>query len=113
VHDDQEAIYILEGTGTASVGGEQFAVWPGTAFFRGPQDAAYDQARPRQPAGEGIVDARSDMTMFDLRCSMFDVTAGVPPATGNPPEVAVRRVGRQPASTSNIDNRTSKIHRSN
>jgi quercetin dioxygenase-like cupin family protein len=36
VHDDQEAIYILEGTGTASVGGEQFAVAPGTAFFVGP-----------------------------------------------------------------------------
>ena len=36
VHEDQEAIYVLEGTGTASVGGQQFPVQPGTAFFVGP-----------------------------------------------------------------------------
>jgi mannose-6-phosphate isomerase-like protein (cupin superfamily) len=37
VHDDQEAIYVLEGAGTASVGGQQFAVGPGTAFFVAPK----------------------------------------------------------------------------
>ena len=34
-HDDQEAIYILEGTGTAKVGGEEFPVRAGTAFYVG------------------------------------------------------------------------------
>jgi mannose-6-phosphate isomerase-like protein (cupin superfamily) len=36
VHDDQEAIYILEGTGTARVGGQEFPLRPGTAFFVAP-----------------------------------------------------------------------------
>lgn len=36
VHDDQEAIYVLEGFGTAFVGGQEFAVRPGTAFFVAP-----------------------------------------------------------------------------
>ena len=36
IHDDQEAIYVLEGTGTASVGGQEFPVRPGTAFYVAP-----------------------------------------------------------------------------
>ena len=33
IHDDQEGFYILQGTGTAKVGDEEFAVSPGSAFI--------------------------------------------------------------------------------
>ena len=33
IHEDQEGFYILEGTGTAKVGEEEFAIEPGTAFI--------------------------------------------------------------------------------
>lgn len=33
VHEDQEGFYVLEGTGMARVGDEEFAVRPGTAFI--------------------------------------------------------------------------------
>lgn len=33
VHEDQEGFYVLEGTGTARVGDEEFTVRPGTAFI--------------------------------------------------------------------------------
>lgn len=33
VHEDQEGFYILEGTGTAKVGDEEFAISPGSSFI--------------------------------------------------------------------------------
>ena len=33
VHDDQEGFYVLEGTGTAKVGNEEFEIAPGSAFI--------------------------------------------------------------------------------
>jgi mannose-6-phosphate isomerase-like protein (cupin superfamily) len=33
IHDDQEGFYVLEGTGTAKVGDQEFAVRPGSAFI--------------------------------------------------------------------------------
>ncbi|MCE9613599.1 MAG: cupin domain-containing protein [Lentisphaerae bacterium] len=33
VHDDQEGFYVLEGTGTAKVGGGEFRIRPGSAFI--------------------------------------------------------------------------------
>jgi mannose-6-phosphate isomerase-like protein (cupin superfamily) len=33
IHEDQEGFYILEGTGTAKVGDQEFAVRPGLAFI--------------------------------------------------------------------------------
>lgn len=33
VHEDQEGFYILEGSGTARIGDEEFAVSPGSAFI--------------------------------------------------------------------------------
>jgi quercetin dioxygenase-like cupin family protein len=33
VHDDQEGFYVLEGTGTARVGDQEFRISPGSAFI--------------------------------------------------------------------------------
>jgi len=33
VHDDQEGFYVLEGTGKAKVGDEEFEIRPGSAFI--------------------------------------------------------------------------------
>lgn len=33
IHEDQEGFYIIEGTGTAKIGEEEFAIAPGTAFI--------------------------------------------------------------------------------
>jgi len=33
IHEDQEGFYVLEGTGTAKIGDEEFKIRPGTAFI--------------------------------------------------------------------------------
>lgn len=33
IHDDQEGFYVLEGTGTADLGGTEFQIRPGSAFL--------------------------------------------------------------------------------
>lgn len=33
IHKDQEGFYVLEGTGTAQVGDEEFEICPGTSFI--------------------------------------------------------------------------------
>ena len=33
IHEDQEGFYVLEGSGTAKVGDEEFKVFPGGAFI--------------------------------------------------------------------------------
>jgi mannose-6-phosphate isomerase-like protein (cupin superfamily) len=33
VHEDQEGFYVLEGTGTADVGGAEFSIRPGSSFL--------------------------------------------------------------------------------
>ena len=33
VHEDQEGFYVLAGTGTADIGGTEFAIRPGSAFL--------------------------------------------------------------------------------
>ena len=35
VHDDQEGFYVLEGTGTADVGGTEFRIRKGSSFLAG------------------------------------------------------------------------------
>ncbi|MCL2618814.1 MAG: cupin domain-containing protein [Defluviitaleaceae bacterium] len=49
IHEDQEAFYVLEGTGRAKVGGEEFDIRPGSCFFIPPGVYHYIKKDPSVP----------------------------------------------------------------